>query len=117
MSGQGNKSSVLQMCVGKAQNLQNLVEYSTDSIVSKTILDKQEGTITLFAFDKDQGLSEHTTPFDAMVYVVEGDLEIIISGNPYNLTANQMIIMPAQEPHALKAISRVKMLLIMIRSE
>ena len=115
MSGQGNKSSVLQMCVGKAQNLQNLVEYSTDSIVSKTILDKQEGTITLFAFDKGQKLSEHTTPYNAVVQIFDGRALLTIGGEEIEVTASQIIIMPGNVPHAVTAQERFKMLLTMIR--
>ena len=116
MSGQGNKSSVLQMCVGKAQNLQNLVEYSTDSIVSKTILDKQEGTITLFAFDKGQKLSEHTTPYNAVVQIFDGRALLTIGGEEIEVTASQIIIMPGNVPHAVTAQERFKMLLTMIRA-
>ncbi|MBD3352615.1 MAG: cupin domain-containing protein [Candidatus Lokiarchaeota archaeon] len=90
--------------------------YQKDSIVSKTIIEKEKGTVTLFAFDKGQGLSEHTAPFDALVYILEGEAEIILSGKPKILNENQMIIMPANEPHALKAVSKYKMLLIMIKS-
>jgi len=95
--------------------LKDMVEYQDNSIVSRTVIDKETGTITLFAFDKGQGLSEHTAPFDAMVYVVEGEVEVKISGKPYYLEEGDMIVMPANEPHALKALSKFKMLLVMIR--
>jgi quercetin dioxygenase-like cupin family protein len=116
MSGQGHKVSVLQVCMGKAQNLQNLVEYSTDSIVSKTILDKQAGTITLFAFDKGQKLSEHTTPYDAVVQILDGRAFLTIGGEDVEVTSGQVIIMPGNVPHAVAAKEKFKMLLTMIRA-
>jgi quercetin dioxygenase-like cupin family protein len=91
-------------------------EYQKDSIVSGEIIKKKTGTVTLFAFDQGQGLSEHSTPFDALVYVVDGEAEVTISGKPYRLRAGEMIIMPANEPHAVSAVKRFKMLLAMIRS-
>ena len=97
-------------------SLVDMVNYQKDSVVSKTILVKNTGTVTLFAFDKGQGLSEHTAPFDALVQVIEGEAEIIISGNPFPLKQGEIIIMPANEPHALRALSNFKMLLTMIRS-
>lgn len=100
----------------KVSRLKDLVSYQEGSIVSRTIIDKETGTVTLFAFDEGQGLSEHTAPFDAMVYVVEGEVEITISGKPYRLKEGDLIVMPANEPHALKALSRFKMLLVMVRS-
>ncbi len=100
----------------KPSVLVNMVGYQKGSIVSKTIIEKNSGTVTLFAFDQGQGLSEHTAPFDAMVQVLDGEAEIRISGNPYNLKQGEMIIMPANEPHALKAVKPFKMLLILIRS-
>jgi len=92
------------------------VDYQENSIVSRTIIDKETGTVTLFAFDRGQGLSEHTAPFDAMVYIVEGEVEVKISGKSYHLKEGNMIVMPANKPHALKALSKFKMLLVMIRS-
>lgn len=97
-------------------DLINHVEYSTDSVVSKTLTDKKTGTITLFAFDEGQGLSEHTAPFDAVVQILDGKAEITIDGNPVRVPAGKMIIMPADIPHSLKAIKKFKMLLTMIRS-
>jgi quercetin dioxygenase-like cupin family protein len=97
-------------------NLAELAGYQKDAVVSKTIIDKKTGTVTLFAFDQGQGLSEHTAPFDAMVQVLEGEVEIRISGNPCRLNAGQTIIMPANQPHALKSVAPFKMLLTMIRS-
>lgn len=97
-------------------NLKNLINYHENSIVSRTLIDKKTGTVTLFAIDKGQGLSEHTAPFDALVYMLEGEAEIIISGKSYNLKEEEMIIIPANQPHSLKAVEKFKMLLIMIRS-
>ena len=97
-------------------DLAELIGYQTDAVVSKTIIEKKTGTVTLFAFDQGQGLSEHTAPFDAMVQVLDGEVEIRIAGQPHRVTTGQMIIMPADEPHALKAIKPFKMLLTMIRS-
>jgi quercetin dioxygenase-like cupin family protein len=93
-----------------------LVNYQDGSVVSKEIIKKDTGTVTLFAFDKGQGLSEHTAPFDALVYIVDGEAEIIISGKSFNPKTGDIIIMPANEPHALKAVNRFKMILIMIKS-
>ena len=98
------------------QNLIDLVNYQEGSVVSRALIKKKTGTVTLFAFDQDQALSEHTAPFDAMVYILEGKAEIIISGNSNILEKGNMIIMPASEPHALKAIEQFKMMLTMIRS-
>ena len=97
--------------------LADMLEYQNGAIVSKTILEKDTGTVTLFAFDEGQGLSEHTAPFDAMVQILDGEAEIRISGNPYNLKQGEMIVMPAHEPHALKALKRFKMLLTLVRSK
>ena len=95
--------------------LEEMIDYQKDSVVSRTIIDREAGTVTLFAFDEGQGLSEHTAPYDAMVYVIDGEVEITISGKPYRLKEGDMIVMPANEPHALKALSRFKMLLVMVR--
>jgi quercetin dioxygenase-like cupin family protein len=92
-----------------------LAEYSTNGIVSKQVLQKKTGNITLFAFDEGQKLSEHTAPFDAMVQVIEGEGEIVINGNPFLLEAGKSIIMPAGIPHAVNAVSKFKMLLTMIK--
>ena len=93
-----------------------LISYQEGSVVSRTLLDKGAGTVTLFAFDRGQGLSEHTAPFDALVYLLEGKAEISISGKAMRVQAGEMIVMPANEPHALRAVERFKMMLIMIRS-
>ena len=96
--------------------LEKLVGYQTSSVVSKTIIKKQTGTVTLFAFDKGEGLSEHTAPFDALVYLIDGEAEVIISGKANLVKKGEMIIMPANEPHALKAKEKFKMMLAMIKS-
>ncbi|UCH77354.1 MAG: cupin domain-containing protein [Candidatus Coatesbacteria bacterium] len=100
---------------GTVESLAALVEYQEGAVVSRTVVDKKTGTVTLFAFDADQGLSEHTAPFEALVYVPEGEVEITIAGQPHHLRAGDMIIMPAHQPHALRALGRFKMLLTMIR--
>jgi quercetin dioxygenase-like cupin family protein len=92
------------------------IDYSDGAVVSKTILEKKTGTITLFAFDRGQKLSEHTAPFDAVVHVLEGTAELVIGGKPIRAEAGSMVIMPAQIPHAVNAVERFKMLLTMIRS-
>ena len=93
-----------------------LVKYQTGAIVSRTLIKKPTGTVTLFAFDAGQELSEHTAPFDAMVYLLDGEARITISGKPIHLKDGEMVIMPANQPHALKAIKNFKMILTMIRS-
>jgi len=100
----------------KSISLVDMADYQKEAVVSKTIIEKKTGTVTLFAFDQGQGLSEHTAPFDAMVCILDGKAEITISGNPNILKQGDMIIMPANEPHALKAVAKFKMMLIMIRS-
>ena len=100
----------------KVESLKSLVDYQDGSVVSREIIRKSTGTITLFAFDQGQGLSEHTSPFDALVLILDGQAEITISGKAYDLTEGQMIILPVNEVHALKATSKFKMLLVMIRS-
>ena len=102
--------------IGQAKDLSGSVEYQADAVVSKTLIKKDTGTVTLFAFDKGQGLSEHTAPFDAMVCILDGQAEITIDNNPVKVKNDQVIIMPANKPHALKAVERFKMLLIMIKS-
>lgn len=93
-----------------------LIDYQEGSVVSRTILDKETGTVTLFAFAEGEGLSEHTAPFDAMVQLLEGEVDITISGQTHRLGQGEMIIMPADEPHALQAVGKFKMLLTMIRN-
>jgi len=94
----------------------DLVDYQEGSVVSRTIIDEDVGTVTLFAFDEGQGLSEHTAPYDALVYLLDGEAEIVISGKPLRLREGEMTIMPANEPHSLKAVRRFKTVLTMIRS-
>ena len=101
----------------KSISLVDMVDYQKEAVVSKTIIEKKTGTVTLFAFDQGQGLSEHTAPFDALVQVLAGEVEIKISGKSYNLKQGEIIIMPANEPHALSAVKNLKMLLTMIRSK
>jgi quercetin dioxygenase-like cupin family protein len=100
----------------QASNLSSLINYQEASVVSRTLIDKKTGTVTLFAFDINQGLSEHTAPYDAMVYVLDGEVEVIISGTPITLKKGEITIMPANEPHALTAKTKFKMLLTMIKS-
>ncbi len=100
----------------QAAGLAGLVDYQQGSVVSRAILNKKTGTVTLFAFDEGQGLSEHTAPFDALVYILDGEAEITISGKAVRPKKGEMVIMPAGEPHSLKAVRRFKMLLVMIRS-
>lgn len=92
-----------------------MIDYQDGSVVSKEVIKGKSGTVTLFAFDEGQGLSEHTAPFDALVYIIDGEAEIILSGKSNSLKAGEMIVMPANEPHALKALKRFKMMLTMIR--
>lgn len=98
-------------------NLSDGVSYAIGSVVSKTLLKKNVGNLTLFSFDKGQGLTEHTSPYDAVVYILDGKAEIVIGGEPKMVEAGEMMIMPAGIPHALNAVERFKMLLIMIRGE
>ena len=102
--------------VDQAIRLVDLADYQEGSVVSRTIIDKKTGTVTFFAFDEGQGLSEHKAPFDALVYLLEGEAEIVISGKPIRVKGGQMVIMPANHPHALKAIKNFKMILTMVRS-
>jgi quercetin dioxygenase-like cupin family protein len=96
--------------------LEDLIEYQEGAVVSREIIRKETGTVTIFAFDKGEGLSEHTAPFDAMVQVIDGRAEITISGNKNLVDDGDMIIMPANDPHALHAVGKFKMVLTMIRS-
>ncbi|MDP1808366.1 MAG: cupin domain-containing protein [Actinomycetota bacterium] len=101
---------------GQTMDAASLVEYQPGSVVSRTIIKKPTGTVTLFAFDKGEGLSEHTAPFDALVYILDGQAEVTISGRSLTAKAGEMVIMPADQPHSLKAPARFKMALVMIRS-
>jgi len=100
----------------KVNLLTELINYADDAVVSKTIIKKEAGTVTLFAFDKAQELSEHTAPFDALVFILDGRAEIKISGIPYILKKGEMIILPVNKSHSLKAVEKFKMMLTMIRS-
>lgn len=100
----------------KVEKLSEMVGYQKQSVVSRTVIDKPKGTVTLFAFDAGEGLSEHTAPFDALVYVYDGEALVTISGKEYTVGKNETIIMPADEPHALRAASAFKMMLVMIRT-
>lgn len=102
--------------IGKALSLNELVQYQEDSVVSKTLIDKKIGTITLFSFSIGQGLSEHTAPFDAFIQVVDGEAAVTIADEVHSVSAGQMIIMPANIPHSVKAVKDFKMLLVMIRA-
>ncbi|MFX0003913.1 MAG: cupin domain-containing protein [Candidatus Hodarchaeota archaeon] len=108
MSNQSIKKTIL--------NIESLLDFQEGSIVSRALINKDVGTVTLFSFDKGESLSEHTAPFDALVYVFDGEAEISISKEKFILNSGQMIIMPANEPHALMAIEKFKMMLIMIKS-
>ena len=101
---------------GEVAKAAELVNYQDGSAVSRQIVKKSTGNVTIFAFDEGQGLSEHTAPFDALVHVLEGEAEITIAGQPHCLHCGEMILMPAKQPHALKALKRFKMILTMIRS-
>ena len=103
--------------LAQVQEMKELVAYQDGAVVSRTIVDTGAGTVTAFAFDEGQGLSEHTASYDAMVIVIEGKVDIRISGSEFQLKEGQVITMPANKPHALKAITRFKMLLVMIRSK
>ena len=95
--------------------LKKMIEYQDGSVVSKEIIKKETGTVTLFAFDKGQGLSEHTAPFDALVNIIDGQAEVTISGKPFIVKEGKIITMPANKPHSLKAAEKFKMLLVMIK--
>lgn len=99
----------------QVKNLSEIVSYQDNSVVSSEIIRKGSGTVSVFAFDKGQGLSEHTAPFDVLVNVLDGQAEVRISGNPFIVNKGEMIIMPANEPHSLNAIEKFKMLLVMIK--
>jgi quercetin dioxygenase-like cupin family protein len=102
--------------VAQATSLTDLIDYQEGAVVSRALIDKKAGTVTLFAFDEGQGLSEHTAPYDALVQMLEGQAEITVAGKPIHAGAGEIVLMPANQPHALKALTRFKMLLTMIRS-
>ena len=99
----------------EVKKITDLVNYQDGTIVSTTLINKDTGTVTIFAFDKDQMLSEHTAPFDALLQVIDGEVEVLVSGIKYHLIAGEMIIMPSHKPHALRAIKQFKMMLVLIR--
>jgi quercetin dioxygenase-like cupin family protein len=107
-----------QKGVAKAQvtKLVDLGDYQVDSVVSRTLIDKKTGTVTFFAFDEGQRLSEHTAPYDALVYLLDGEADIIISGKSTRVKKGEMIVIPAKKPHAVRAVKRFKMILTMIRA-
>jgi len=100
----------------EVMNLSGLIEYQTGSVVSRTLIKKEKGTLTLFAFDNGEALSEHTAPFDAFVYMLDGEASVTVEEKSYKLSAGEALILPANRPHSVKAIQRFKMLLTMIRS-
>ena len=102
--------------IGQPLALAGLVQYQPGTVVSRTLIDKKIGTLTLFSFDDGQGLSEHTAPYDAVVQIVDGAADVTIAGTAHRVSAGQMIIMPANVPHALRAVGTFKMLLVMIRA-
>lgn len=115
MSSQKPKTGS-EVAVSEAINLLNLISYQEGAIVSRMIVSRETGNVTLFAFDEAQGLSEHTAPFDALVQVLEGEVEVSVDSKPLRVKPGDIVLMPAHHPHALKAITKFKMLLTMIRS-
>ena len=115
MSSQQSQSK-REMPVAEVVRLIDLVNYQEGAIVSRTLINRATGTVTLFAFDEGQGLSEHTAPFDALAHLLEGYAEIVVAGKPLLTKAGEAVLMPAQQPHSLKALTKFKMLLTMIRS-
>ncbi|MHA1338357.1 MAG: cupin domain-containing protein [Promethearchaeota archaeon] len=109
------KNAADESIIGKVLKVVDLVNYQKGAVVSRAIIQKEVGSIALFAFDEGQGLSEHSAPYDALVHVLEGRVEIKISGESFRLKEGEMIIMPKNEPHALTAISKFKMMLTMIK--
>jgi quercetin dioxygenase-like cupin family protein len=105
-----------EMPVAETLRLVDLVNYQEGAVVSRTLINRASGTVTLFAFDEGQGLSEHTAPFDALAHLLEGEAEIVVSGKPLPTKAGEAVLMPARQPHSLKALTKFKMLLTMIRS-
>jgi quercetin dioxygenase-like cupin family protein len=102
--------------VGQVIKWVDLADYQEGSVVSRTVLSKRTGTVTFFAFGEGEGLSEHTAPFDALVYLLDGEAEIVISGKLFRLREGEMVVMPANQPHAVRAVKNFKMVLTMIRS-
>jgi quercetin dioxygenase-like cupin family protein len=113
-SQQGQGKS--EMPIAEVNRLVDFANYQEGAVVSRTLVHRATGTVTLFAFEEGQGLSEHTAPYDALAHLLEGEAEIVISGKPLRATAGEVVLMPAHQPHSLKALNRFKMLLTMIRS-
>lgn len=116
IKGDDMSSTGSEIAGAQALPLSGLVNYQEGSVVSRVILKRDQGNVTLFAFDEGQGLSEHTSPFDALVQVIEGDAEVTVAGKPIAVKPGQVVLLPAEKPHAVKAITRFKMALTMIRS-
>jgi len=110
------KTDIDSKLAATALNLSDLVEYQENSVVSRTLIDKKSGTVTVFAFDEDQGLSEHIAPFNALLYVFEGEADVTVSGKPFAVKSGMITMLPVGEPHSVRAVSRFKMMLTMIRS-
>jgi len=113
--GQTEKHKTEEKRAPEPTRLTDLIEYQEAAVVSRTLVDKKAGTVTLFAFDRNQGLSEHTAPYDALVQIVEGEAEVTISGKAHLVKEGEVIIIPANEPHSLKAVNRFKIVLTMVR--
>ena len=109
-------SNTAESLIGRAVEMNGLVAYASGSVVSRTLLDRKIGTVTLFSFDAGQGLSEHTAPFDAFVQILDGVAEVTIDGKSQQVASGEFIIMPANIPHSLKAVEKFKMMLVMIRA-
>ena len=116
MSKDQEKQTDVESLAGQAVRLIDLVDYQERSVVSRTVVNKKVGTVTLFAFDEDEKLSERTAPYDALVYLLDGEAEIAIAGKSLHLKEGEMVIMPANQPHALKALKKFKMMLVMIKA-
>ncbi len=106
----------MERLIAQPLELADLADYQEGSVVSRTIISKKTGTVTFFAFDERQGLSEHTAPFDALVHILEGEAEVVISGKSLQIKKGEVVIMPGNQPHSLKALKKFKMILTMIRS-
>ena len=110
------KNKPADKLISEKSNLNGLIDYQPRAVVSRTLINKKTGTVTLFSFDEGESLSEHTAQYDALVYIIEGEAEISISGNKNNVKSGEIIIMPANEPHSLSAVTKYKMMLVMIKS-
>ncbi len=113
-----NSTTIARSEIAGAQafSLSGLVNYQENSVVSRVVLKREKGNVTIFAFDEGQGLSEHTSPFDALLQVVEGQAEVTVAGTPIEVKTGDVVLLPSEKPHAVKAITRFKMVLTMIRS-